>query len=118
MRGSTLIAAGLIVLLAASAWPTAPIITALALVAFGATQTTLARLRNNPHLLPLAFLHAATYAILYAIFIGATLHASSAATPSALPWHVVLDIVMSLVPMTMATKRISALLLQTASQSR
>jgi hypothetical protein len=118
MRGTSFIAVGLVVLLLAPAWPTAPVVTAVSLIALGATHITLARLRNNPHVLPLVFLHAAIYTVLYALFLCATLHASSVAAASNIQLHVGLDIALSVLPMAVAAQRISKRLLQPASQSR
>ena len=73
----TLIAVGLAVLLAAAWWPAVPVVTAMALVAFGATGATLARFRGRPALLPVLLVHLAIYGALYALFVAATLHAST-----------------------------------------
>jgi len=75
--GPAAIAWGL-VLLVVSIWlPATPVMTALSLVAMGATDATLARFRGTQSLLPVLLLHIATYGSLYALFVGATLHAAS-----------------------------------------
>jgi hypothetical protein len=58
--------------------PSMPAVTAMALVALGATDVTLTRFRAAPGLLPIMLLHATIYGGLYAIFVGAALHAASA----------------------------------------
>jgi hypothetical protein len=79
IHGPALIAAGLLVLLAAVWWPAVPTMTAMTLVAFGATGATLARFRGRAAAVPVLILHLAVYGGLYVLFVGATLHASAQA---------------------------------------
>jgi hypothetical protein len=76
-HGPLLIALGLTFLTAAMLWRGVPAVTAMALVAFGATSVTLARFRRTPAILPIMLAHLAIYGGLYALFIGATLHAAA-----------------------------------------
>ena len=59
-------------------WPGAPVVTAMAIIALGATETTLARFRGNGAFLPVVVLHSTIYASLYALFVGATLNSMNA----------------------------------------
>jgi len=76
-RGPVLIGAGLLVLLAAIMWPVLPGVTAMAVVALGATGVTVARYRGRPAEVPLLILHLAVYGGLYAVFVGAAIHAAA-----------------------------------------
>lgn len=114
-RGPALIAAGLVVLIFASGLSGAPVLTAFAFIALGATEVTLARHHNTARLLPLAILHAITYATLYALFLGATLQAATTSSSRNVHWLVVLDVAASLFPMAIAAQRISSRLLQSVS---
>jgi hypothetical protein len=71
------IGVGLAILLAAMLCPGLPAVTGMALVALGTTQVTLARFRGTAAIVPVTFLHLATYGGLYALFVGATLHAAT-----------------------------------------
>src|SRR4051812_36075069 len=67
------IAIGLIVLLTAGTWPQAPMISAMALIAIGATDLTIERvaaLKTSGHWLSL---HCLTYGTLYTLFVCAKL---------------------------------------------
>src|SRR3954467_13955877 len=89
--GSALIGAGLAILFAATWWPDAPILTAVAVITLGATQLTLARFHGTPAFVPILALHAATYVSLYALFVCATLHAVTASSASGMSSWEVLD---------------------------
>jgi hypothetical protein len=112
MRGPILIGAGLLLLSSSICWSTLPVLTAVALISLGTTDTTLARPFAHARLFPLAIMHAATYTTLYALFLGATLHAANANSSQA-SWPLVLDIAVSLLLMALAAKRICTHLLQT-----
>jgi hypothetical protein len=68
---------GLAMLLAAPRWPALPEVTAMGLVALGATGVTLARFRGTPALLPVLAMHATVYGTLYVLFVGAAIHAAT-----------------------------------------
>ena len=70
-----LIGFGLAILSAAMLWPGVPAVTAMGLVALGATGVAVARFRASAGLLPAMLLHLVVYTALYALFVGATLHA-------------------------------------------
>jgi hypothetical protein len=97
-RGPALIAVGLATLVAAMIYPAVPAVTAMGLVALGATGVTLARFRTTSMLVPLVLLNLVTYAGLYALFVGAVLHATAAQTGGIAPMQLI-DLVVSLVPM-------------------
>jgi hypothetical protein len=100
-RGPALVAMGLAVLTVAAWWPAAPVTTAMALVALGATYATLAQYRTFRTILAL---HAIVYGMLYAMFFGAACHAMATHT-GADPWRLV-DLAVSAWPMTL-TMRLS-----------
>ncbi len=77
IHGPALIAAGLLVLLAAVWWPAVPTLTAMTLVALGATGATIERFRGSLALAPVLIAHLAIYCGLYALFVGASLHAAT-----------------------------------------
>ena len=70
------IAAGLAILLTATWWPAMPVVTAMALVALGATATTIARLRGAAAFRTLMAAHLFVYVSLYLLFVGAVCHAA------------------------------------------
>jgi hypothetical protein len=76
--GPALIAGGLSLLLLAAWWPAAPIVSAMALLALGATGATLARFGGSPSLRPILAVHIVVYAGLYALYFGAACHAANA----------------------------------------
>lgn len=91
----TLIALGLAQLAAGIAWSVVPVVTALALIAFGATLATIDRFRTSPALSPVLLLHAAIYGSLYALFIGAAFDAAMRAEAQ-LSWPSTIDLAASL----------------------
>jgi hypothetical protein len=108
--GPLLIIAGLAALILVAAFPTVPAITAFSILTLGATNATLARLRNSPAIAAALLLHSATYASLYAQFIGATLHAAASTPPGVLAALPALDLAASIVPMAISLRRIAAAL--------
>ena len=99
---TALIAVGLLVLLAAAWRPAVPAVTGMALVALGATATTLTRFRGIPALLPVTLVHLAVYGSLYALFVGAALHAADTRFGPRLEAITIGDVIVSLVPMLVA----------------
>ena len=87
--------------------PSLPAVTAMSLVALGATDVTLKRFRGTPALLPIILLHAITYGGLYAMFLGATLHAATTSSVSALDMRSLLDLTVSTIPVAAGVRRIA-----------
>jgi hypothetical protein len=99
-----LIAAGLTGLLASILFPAVPVVTAMAVLTLGATNSTLARFRGSSALPTLMLAHAAVYLSLYVLLIGATLHA---ALPTLrLSVGTALDLVASILPMALAIRSV------------
>jgi hypothetical protein len=98
----TAMAFGVAWLLIGTLWPRTPVVTAMALVALGATGALVVRLRRSPQSLPVRAAHAFVYGGLYAIFVGAELHAANAASGPRLNWLVLIDVALSFVPMLAA----------------
>jgi hypothetical protein len=93
-------------LLTAICWPWVPAITAMALVALGATDVTLARFRGSPALAPILLLHAVMYGGLYALCLGAALDAATASLATRPGYPVAFDLVASALPAAAALRRI------------
>lgn len=90
----------------------------MSIITLGATEITLARYRGTSRLPQAAAFHAPTYAALYVLFVGATLHsASRAASPGIAAWTA-LDLAASVLPMTLAAKRIFDTVRQPARSKR
>ncbi len=105
-----LIGIGLSVFVLSVWWPVVPVITAFALVALGATGSTLTRFRGRASGAPVLMLHLAIYGSLYALFIGATLHAH--ARDDAGSGHLAaVDLVASIWPVAIATRLVVGRLL-------
>lgn len=102
----TLIGVGLGLLIVAAWWPVAPVITAMAIVAFGTTDAMVSRFRDSAAALPIIVLHGMIYALLYALFVGARLHAPTAGPTPGLSSMAMLDLAASAFPMTVAISRI------------
>jgi hypothetical protein len=100
------ITVGLVILISASFYPDVPAVTAMALVALGATNTTLARFRATAAIMPVALMHVATYGGLYAIFVGASLQAATIRPMTAFSIAAVADIALSVMPVTLALQRV------------
>ena len=105
-RAPNLIAVGLMMLFAAPWISAMPVVTAMAILALGATDATLARFRGAPAIVPVLLMHAATYIGLYSLFIGATLHAAAAASPAGLGLWAALDLAASSLPMAITLQHI------------
>jgi hypothetical protein len=104
--GPVSIAAGLPILAAAMLWPVVPAVTAMALVALGATSATLTRFRGRDFVLPVVLAHVVIYGTLYALFVGATLHASDARHGGSLGFIATVDLVLSLGPLAIAVDQV------------
>jgi hypothetical protein len=100
--GPALIAAGLGVLLSAAWWPTAPLVSAMALLALGATGATLARFGTSPGFPTILAVHVVVYAGLYVLFVGATLH--TATRSGGVEWWRAADLAASFWPMIAASR--------------
>ena len=105
--GPLLIAVGLAGLLASAWLPAVPVVTAMAILALGATDA-LVRFRHSPALLPIVLLHAAAYTALYGLFVGATLHAAATATGHGLNTWAALDLAASTLPMAFVIRHARA----------
>jgi hypothetical protein len=108
ISGSAFIAVGMTLLGLAMCWPNLPVITAVALVALGATEVTLARYGGTRMAAAVLLLHAATYGGLYALFIGATLAAAATSPAGGISVSTVLDLSFSTIPAAAALRRICA----------
>lgn len=104
--GTALIAVGMTLLGMAMCWPKLPAITAMALVALGATEVTLSRYGGTRVAAVVVLLHAATYGGLYALFIGATLAAAATSPAGGIGTSTVLDLIFSTIPAAAALRRI------------
>lgn len=102
--GEWLIAGGLIVLLAATLTPLAPIATGFACIALGATQATLARTQRSNRRTYILAVHMGVYANLYVLLLGAVCHAAAAGTAGGVAWLRGLDVSASLLPMALAIR--------------
>jgi hypothetical protein len=107
-----LIGGGLVLMILAAWLPIVPVVTGMAMIALGSTELTLARFRDAAVFVPALVLHATTYALLYALFVGAQLHASQMAPLTRASDLAALDLAISIVPMAIAIRRISAALQQ------
>src|SRR6188472_1749086 len=118
LNGETSIGLGLAILISAACWPGAPLVTAIAVIALGATDAMIFRFRASTAAAPLIVLHGMTYALLYALFVGATLHVPAAAPSASVSVFVVLDLIASAFPVAIALRRISSFLRQSALSRR
>jgi hypothetical protein len=112
--GPALIAVGLVVLLLATWWPAAPSVTAMAVLALGATGATLARFGRSPLLRTILPVHIVVYIGLYALFLGATLHAAKTGLGGGVDLTRAIDLAASVWPM-IAALRISFAALRKAT---
>jgi hypothetical protein len=116
--GPCWIGIGLAILFAATWWPDAPVVTAMAIIALGATDVTLSRFCGSVAALPVVMLHAATYSLLYALFIGARLHGAGGAAGAGMSGFATFDLAASFVPMAIALKHVSSCLRQSIMSRR
>ena len=106
ISATALIGVGLLTLIVSAFWPSAPVVTAMAIIALGATGVTLARFQGNAALLTIVILHSLTYATLYAVFIGATLNSTHQHSASNFAIWNTLDLTLSVFPMVVLLRRI------------
>ena len=102
--GPTLIAAGLTTLLIATWWPAAPIVTGMALVALGATATTIARFQEAAALPLATAVSVFVYLSLYLLFVAAVRHAAMIGPQNGLSIYQGLDFGASVMPMALAVR--------------
>jgi hypothetical protein len=100
------IGVGLAILIAAAVWPAAPIVTAMAFIALGATEITLARFRGTAAFLPVVIIHAVVYAALYGLFFGAKLHGAHVSISGLGIWALS-DLAISVIPISVAIQGVS-----------
>jgi hypothetical protein len=104
-KGPEWIGVGMAILLLNGLWPAVPVLTAMALVALGATAVILKRFDNTPQGALIVALNLLVYCGLYAIFVGASLHQLSL-RPDHRPGVLTLfDLVTSVWPMAIAIQR-------------
>lgn len=108
--GPRLIAVGLAILIAATWIPTLPVLTAMAILTLGATDSTVLRFHRSPALASVLILHAATYATLYALFVGAAFQLGFGAASPRISLVNVLDLFLSLLFLAAAARQIAAAL--------
>jgi hypothetical protein len=97
---------GLAILLASVFWPSAPVVTAIAIIALGSTDVMVARFRGSVAALPILVLHGMTYVLLYSLFVGARLHVPTAAPSTGVNNLSMLDLAVSAFPMAAVLSRI------------
>jgi hypothetical protein len=110
--GPVLIGIGLAILFAAAYCPSAPVVTAMAIIALGATDVMASRFSASTAALPIMFLHGMTYLLFYALFVGARLHVPTSAPTPNVNIPALLDLAASAFPMTVAVSRIWSCLRQ------
>lgn len=113
-----LIGIGLAVLVTAAWWPNALVLTAMAIITLGASDSTISRFRDTPSFVPLLLLHGTTYGALYVLFLGATLNAASSATSVRAPSWLMLDFAASAFPVSLAMRRIATAVRQSITPTR
>jgi hypothetical protein len=99
-----LIAVGLKVLLVAIVWPSFPAVTAVALIAMGATSALIARFRCSPSLPVIAGAHLFVYSSLYLLFVGAVFHSAVAKPGGGMSFLLCVDVALSILPMSAAVR--------------
>jgi hypothetical protein len=103
-QGPTLIAAGLVVLLAAEYWSGIPVISGTALIALGATLAVVSRFRYSSTLPALVITQLFVYLILYMLFVGAVIHAAFAKIDGSMTLLQGFDVGLSVMPMIAAVR--------------
>jgi hypothetical protein len=104
--GPVLIGIGLAILLIAAYWPSAPVVTAMAIIALGATHVMTTRFSASTAALPIMVLHGLTYVLFYTLFVGSRLHVPTSAPAPSVSTLTLLDLAASALPMTVAVSRI------------
>jgi hypothetical protein len=100
-----LIAIGFVVLLAGAWWSVVPVVTAMAVIALGATGVTANRRHTSPAFCVVIAVHLFVYLSLYFLFVGAVCHAAIQAPPGGLTFLQGLDLAVSVVPMALVVRR-------------
>jgi len=100
--GAVLIAAGLAIQIAASWWPSAPVVTAMSTVALGATIVVAERLAAQRNACLVLSAHLLAYGGLYLLFVGSVIHMANIGSNRG--WHLwlILDLIASMLPMALA----------------
>jgi hypothetical protein len=106
VRGEIGIGLGLVILIAAAWWPDAPLVTAIAIIALGATDAMVSRFRGSTMAWPIMALHGTIYMMLYVLFVGARIHVPATALTPGVGRLSMLDLIASAYPMSIALKRI------------
>jgi hypothetical protein len=101
-RGPAWIGVGLGLLVANAWWPAVPVVSAMALVALGATAVTVERFRGTPGAYLVVALNLVMYCCLYALFVGATLHHAGVRADHRLGTLTAIDLVASMWPLSAA----------------
>ncbi len=104
-RAPFAIAAGMVLLLAASWWPAAPAVSGMALIALGATLTTIERFKDTATLRGLVAVHLFVYVKLYLLFVAATCHFAMSGQAVGLNLAQTLDLVASIGIMAVVLRR-------------
>jgi hypothetical protein len=103
-KGPERIGVGVAILLLNGLWPAVPVVTAMALVALGATAVTLKRFGDAPQGALIVALNLLVYCGLYAIFVCASLHQISLRPDHRPGVLALLDLATSVGPMTIAVQ--------------
>jgi hypothetical protein len=103
-HGPSLIAVGLVVLLATILEPGLPAVTGMACVALGASIAVVSRFRGSRALRPVIAAHLLIYASLYLLFVGAVYHASAENGAMEMSAVQALDLALSIVPIVAAAR--------------
>ena len=96
---------GLIVLITAGAMPLAPVVSAMALIALGTTEITIERYWNKATFAASLLVHCLVYGTLYTLFVCVKLENAHIDRAPINP-IVALDVLASLVPLTIALRRV------------
>ena len=102
--GTALLAAGLAMLLVAASMPGMPAVSAMAMVALGATMVTIDRFRGTAALRASLAAHLVVYSSLYFLFVGAVCHAAMAGPQDGLTFLQGLDFGISATLMTFVVR--------------
>jgi hypothetical protein len=103
-----LIAIGLGVLLIAVYWPATPVVSAMALIALGATGATVPRMLGLSTAMLLLIVHLFVYSSLYLLMFGSVCHSARSGMPQAGLSLTLIDVALSLWPMSLAVRRVLA----------
>ena len=104
-KGPEWIGVGVAILLLNGLCPGVPVVTAMALVAYGATTVTLKRFDDAPQGALIMALNFLVYCGLYAVFVGASLHQFSARMDHRTGLLVLADLAASVWPMAIVVQQ-------------